>query len=44
LHESSVQGFASSQTIGVPGLQAPPPQTSPAVQALPSSHVAVLLT
>jgi hypothetical protein len=39
-----VQGFESSQTIGAPGVHVPPLQTSPAVQALPSSHVAVLLT
>ena len=44
LHESSVHGFESLQTTGVPGLHTPPPQTSPVVQALPSSQDAALLT
>ncbi|HOM57504.1 MAG TPA: hypothetical protein PLG27_07130, partial [Candidatus Latescibacteria bacterium] len=38
---SSVQGLPSSQTTGVPP-QSPWLQTSPVVQALPSSHGAVL--
>jgi len=37
-HESAVHGFLSSQLIALPGLQAPPPQVSPPVQALPSLH------
>jgi hypothetical protein len=43
LQLSVVQTLLSLQTTGVPGLQTPPPQTSPAVQALPSSHALVLL-
>jgi hypothetical protein len=42
-HESSVQGFASSQSSAAPPTQVPPPQVSFVVQALPSSHAAVLL-
>jgi hypothetical protein len=42
LQLSVVQTLLSLQTTGVPGLQTPPPQTSPAVQALPSSHALVL--
>src|SRR5262245_33259979 len=41
--ESSVQGSRSSQVRGVPGVQPPSTQASPAVQALPSSHESVLL-
>lgn len=37
LHVSTVQTFESLQVIGVP-TQLPPVQTSPDVQALPSSH------
>jgi len=40
---SSVQGFPSSQLALAPGTHAPPPQTSPTVQTLPSSQGAVLL-
>jgi hypothetical protein len=43
MHESSVQALLSLQTTGVPGRQLPPPHVSPVVQALPSSHDAVLL-
>jgi hypothetical protein len=43
LHESSVHGLLSLQTTGAPAWQVPPPQASPAVQALPSSQDAVLL-
>jgi hypothetical protein len=42
LHESSVHGFPSLQVGGGPGTQAPPAQRSVVVQALPSSHGAVL--
>jgi hypothetical protein len=42
LHVSVVQTLLSLQTTGVPGLQTPPPQMSPAVQALPSSQAFVL--
>jgi hypothetical protein len=42
LQLSVVQGSLSSQGDCVPGLHAPPPQVSPTVQALPSSHDAVL--
>jgi hypothetical protein len=38
LQESVVQGLLSLQVNGAPGWQVPPPQVSPAVQALPSSH------
>jgi hypothetical protein len=41
-HESSVHGLASLQARGAPGLQTPPPQASPTVQALPSSQGSVL--
>jgi hypothetical protein len=40
---SSVHTLLSLQTVGVPGWHAPPPQTSPDVHALPSSHTLVLL-
>ena len=43
LHVSVVQTFVSSQTIGDPGWQLPPPQVSPVVHALPSSQGLVLL-
>ncbi len=43
LHPSSVQPLPSLQTRGKPGLHTPPPQVSPVVQRLPSSHGAVLL-
>ena len=39
---SVVQGFPSSQVGAVPGTQAPARQASPTVQALPSSHAAVV--
>jgi hypothetical protein len=42
LQALSVQGLESSQTMGAPA-QEPPAQTSPLVQALPSSQGAVLL-
>jgi hypothetical protein len=42
LHASSVHTLPSSQTTGVPGWQAPPPQISPTVQASPSSQAFVL--
>jgi hypothetical protein len=42
LQLSSVHGLLSSQTTGVPGVQVPPPQMSPLVQALPSSQGFVL--
>jgi hypothetical protein len=42
LHVSSVHGLLSLQTTGVPGLQTPPPQVSPKVQAFPSLHGFVL--
>src|SRR5258705_444517 len=41
-HVSVVQPLLSLQTTGVPGLQMPPPQVSPLVQALPSSQGLVL--
>jgi hypothetical protein len=44
LHESSVQTLPSSQFGGTPPTQAPPAHVSPVVQALPSSHGAVLFT
>jgi len=44
LHTSSVHTFASPQFFGVPALQVPAEQLSLRVQALPSSHGAVLLT
>src|SRR5262249_5967895 len=40
---SSVQGLRSLHTTGVPAAQWPPLQTSPLVQALPSSHGTLLL-
>jgi hypothetical protein len=43
LHESTVQQFPSSQLVGPPPLQVPPPQVSFAVQAFPSLHGDVLL-
>jgi hypothetical protein len=43
LQLSSVQGLPSSQPSAAPAWQLPPPQVSPIVQALPSSHEAVLL-
>jgi hypothetical protein len=39
---SAVQTLASSQTTAVPGWQLPPPQVSPVVHALASSHGDVL--
>ena len=39
---SSVHGLPSLQSVALPALHAPPPQTSPAVQALPSSQPATL--
>src|SRR5439155_1345728 len=42
LQVSSVQGLPSLQFSGVPGWHVPPLHTSPAVQALPSEHGAVL--
>lgn len=44
LQRSSVQTFASLQFFGAPGLHTPVEQVSASVQALPSSHGAVLLT
>jgi hypothetical protein len=44
LQLSSVHGLASSQLAAGPLTQAPPPHVSPVVQALPSSHGAVLST
>ena len=44
LQVSVVQALLSSQTTGAPGTQAPPPQMSPVVQALPSLHATVLFT
>jgi hypothetical protein len=41
-HVSSVQGFLSSQLVGDPPRHVPPEQVSDVVQALPSSHEAVL--
>src|SRR5437899_2661924 len=41
--ESVVQGLPSSQIGGAPPAQVPPLQVSPVVQALPSSHEALLL-
>jgi hypothetical protein len=44
-HESVVQALLSSQSgAPAPGWQLPPAHASPTVQALPSSHVAALLT
>jgi hypothetical protein len=43
LHESVVQGLLSLQTTAEPAWQVPPPQMSPVVHALPSSHAFVLL-
>jgi hypothetical protein len=42
LQASSVQGLLSLQLVAEPGTQAPPEQTSPVVQALPSLHGSVL--
>jgi hypothetical protein len=42
LHESSVQGLLSLQTVAAPGVQEPAAHRSPAVQAFPSSQAAVL--
>ena len=39
---SVVQTLLSLQITGPPGLQRPPPQVSPVVQAFPSLHGAVL--
>ena len=41
-HESLVQALPSSHPVGPPGVQAPPLQTSPVVQALWSSQGAEL--
>src|SRR3990172_1205601 len=41
--ESVVQQLPSSQFFGVPATQTPPEHVSLTVQALPSSHAAVLL-
>jgi hypothetical protein len=41
-HVSVVQGLSSLQTTAVPGWQAPAPQVSPVVHALPSSQAIVL--
>jgi hypothetical protein len=43
LQESVVHGLSSLQSGPTPGWQTPPPQTSPTVQALPSSQASVLL-
>ena len=43
LHESVVQLLLSLQTTAEPAWHVPPPQTSPVVQAFPSSHAFVLL-
>jgi hypothetical protein len=43
LHESFVQSLPSSQFAGAPPTHAPMRHVSPTVQALPSSHVAVLM-
>jgi hypothetical protein len=43
LHASSVHGLLSLQSIAGPPLQLPLLQTSPLVQAFPSSHEFVLL-
>jgi hypothetical protein len=43
-HVSVVQTLLSLHTVGAPGLQVPPPQTSPVVHALPSLHELVLFT
>jgi hypothetical protein len=43
LHASFVQQSPSSQFVGPPGLQTPPPQISPVVHAFPSLHEPVLL-
>jgi hypothetical protein len=42
LQLSVVQTLLSSQTVGVPGRQLPPPHASPVVHAFPSSQVFVL--
>jgi sorbitol-specific phosphotransferase system component IIA len=42
LHVSVVHKLLSLHTTAAPGWQLPPPQVSPAVQALPSSHAMVL--
>jgi hypothetical protein len=42
LQLSVVHTLLSLHTTGVPGWQVPPPQTSPEVHALPSSHAFVL--
>jgi hypothetical protein len=42
LHESVVQALLSLQTTAAPGLQAPPPQVSPVVQAFPSVQASAL--
>src|SRR5262245_53828694 len=44
LQVSSVQALPSLQTTGAPARHAPPPQTSPVVQALPSLQGEVLST
>ena len=41
LQESAVQALVSSQLVGPPGTQEPPPQVSPVVQALLSLHATV---
>ena len=41
-HESVVHGFKSSQSTPCPEVQTPPTHTSPLVQALPSSHPALV--
>jgi hypothetical protein len=42
LQVSVVHELLSLQTTVVPGWQVPPPQVSPVVQALPSSHGLIL--
>jgi hypothetical protein len=42
LHESVVQTLLSLQVTAAPAWHVPPPQLSPIVQALPSSHALVL--
>jgi hypothetical protein len=42
LHASVVHGLPSLQSVALPALHPPPPHTSPAVQALPSSQTEVL--
>jgi hypothetical protein len=44
LQPSVVHTLPSLQTVGPPGLHAPPPHVSPVVQALPSSQAWVLAT